>query len=292
MSYKYSALLTTICVTFMYGLALPELFPIAALTFFNYYTVDKFLITYFYQRPPLYDDKLNKTALELMKFGPIIMLIFGYYWMGNMQIFSDRVVPLVNQSIPITTDHGWYPTHDTNQALPLFIVGLTVLIGSIFDDLVVKCLKKANIMQEDEEYVVDEKLGTYFQCISVWDRKAWLAQEVHSSQDLGISTMGKWTMEMLRTAHTGSNRVVNAPNYEVLASTKYQTQFQFTPIERCDTPEELAVSDTILKVLYMGYTRDGYTEFDFKKAHASVKKRVNKFRKKKAVEDAVEDAEA
>lgn len=114
MSYKYSALLTTICVTFMYGLALPELFPIAALTFFNYYTVDKFLITYFYQKPPLYDDKLNKTALELMKFGPIIMLIFGYYWMGNMQIFTARVVPLVNQSIPLVTDHGWYPTHDTN----------------------------------------------------------------------------------------------------------------------------------------------------------------------------------
>lgn len=54
-------------------------------------------------------------------------------------------------------------------------MGLAVLIGSIFDDLVVKCLKKANIMQEDEEFVVDEKLGTYFQCISVWDRKAWLA---------------------------------------------------------------------------------------------------------------------
>lgn len=33
--------------------------------------------------------------------------------------------------------------------------------------------------------------------------------------------MGKWTMEMLRTAHTGANRVVNAPNYEVLASNKY-----------------------------------------------------------------------
>jgi len=48
MHFKYSAILTTICVTFMYGIALPELFPIAAFTFFNYYIVEKFLITYYY----------------------------------------------------------------------------------------------------------------------------------------------------------------------------------------------------------------------------------------------------
>jgi hypothetical protein len=84
MSYKYSALLTTVCVTFMYGVALPELFPIAAFTYFNYYVVEKFLITYWYQRPPVYDDKLNKTALELMGAAPILMLFFGYWCLGNM----------------------------------------------------------------------------------------------------------------------------------------------------------------------------------------------------------------
>lgn len=288
MSYKYSALLTTVCVTFMYGIALPELFPIASLTFFNYYVVDKFLITYFYQRPPLYDDKLNKTALELMKFGPMLMLFFGYWCMGNMQIFSTQVVPLMNQSIPLQTDHSWYPTSATNQALPLFLVGCAVLVGAIFDDLLIDCLKKAKVMEEEEEYVVDEQLGTYFECISVWDRKSWLAQEVHSMQDLGISTMGKWTMEQLRTAQTGFKVLKNAPNYEVLANDKYQTQFAFTPIERCDTPEELAVSDTIMKVLYMGYTRDGYTDFDFKKAHATVNNKVRKFRKNQEDNDTMD----
>lgn len=48
MSYKYSALMNTVCVTFMYGCALPELFPIASITFFLYYICDKFLITYYY----------------------------------------------------------------------------------------------------------------------------------------------------------------------------------------------------------------------------------------------------
>lgn len=34
----------------------------------------------------------------------------------------------------------------------------------------------------------------------------------------------------------------------------------------CDTPEEMAVSNTILQVLYMGYTLKEHQGFDFNKA--------------------------
>lgn len=79
-------------------------------------------------------------------------------------------------------------------------------------------MKKASLYEEEQEYIVDEKLGTYFECMSVWDRKSWLANEVHGSQDLGICTMGKWTMEQLRTAHSGTKVLKNAVNYEILSS--------------------------------------------------------------------------
>jgi len=68
----------------MYGLALPELFPIAAFTFFNYYVTDKYLITYFYRKPPLYDEKLNNAMLHTMKFAPLLMFFFGWWCMGNL----------------------------------------------------------------------------------------------------------------------------------------------------------------------------------------------------------------
>ena len=48
MSYRYSSILVTASVCMMYGVALPIMFPIAAFTYFNYYVVDKVLITYFY----------------------------------------------------------------------------------------------------------------------------------------------------------------------------------------------------------------------------------------------------
>lgn len=71
----------------MYGMAIPELFPIAAFTFFNYYVFDRLLIPYYYRMPPTYDDKLNQATLDTMKYAPLLLLFFGYWCMGNMQIF-------------------------------------------------------------------------------------------------------------------------------------------------------------------------------------------------------------
>jgi hypothetical protein len=43
-------------------------------------------------------------------------------------------------------------------------------------------MRKMKMMDaEEDEFVVDEKLGTYFECISMWDRKQWLATELHAS---------------------------------------------------------------------------------------------------------------
>lgn len=102
---------------------------------------------------------------------------------------------------------------------------MCVLLGIIFTDLFSTGLRKIGLMQLDEDTVVDEKIGEYFEAISVADRKRWYAQELHSSSTLGISTMGKWSMEKLRTA-VGSWRLIkNAPNYEILSNVKYQQSF-------------------------------------------------------------------
>lgn len=221
MSYKYSGILTTVCVTFWYGVAIPELFPIAAFTFFNYYIVDRFLITYYYRRPPIYDDKLNRAALGFMQAGPVMLLLFGYWCMGNMQIFTDNVKPLMNASVPLTTDHKAYPSHSTNQALPMFIVGLTLLIGLLFWDFVKPLFKKLGLGDEEDDIVVDEKVGSFYECVSVADRKRWYAEELHAVKDLGISSMGKYSVDSMRSAVGGWRVIKNAPNYEILSNIKY-----------------------------------------------------------------------
>ena len=83
MHFKYATILNTVYTTFMYGFALPMLFPIACFTFINLYIVERLTITYFFQRPTVYDDTLNKAALGILRWAPLPMFFFGYWIMGN-----------------------------------------------------------------------------------------------------------------------------------------------------------------------------------------------------------------
>lgn len=105
------------------------------------------------------------------------------------------------------------------------MIGCMVLLGMLCTDIFGKCMKKIHLMEEDVEFAVDEKLGSYFECISLWDRKTWLAQEVHSNQKLGISTMGQWTRDKLRTSKSHHKTLKNAVNYEVICNNDYVEKF-------------------------------------------------------------------
>ena len=105
MHFKYSSMLNNIFVTFMYGFAIPILFPICLFGIFVLYMVERYEITYVYKKPPMYDDKLNNAALSIMKWAPFTMILFGYWLMGNKQIFSNIVNPIDAKNLPIETDH-------------------------------------------------------------------------------------------------------------------------------------------------------------------------------------------
>ena len=197
MHFKYAAMLNTIWVTFMFGLALPLLFPIAAFTFINYYFVERILLTYYYQKPPMYDEKLNKIALAWLKFAPLLMMAFGYWTMGNRQIFSNVIVPLEFTSSTLETDH--YGDPNAGPELPLFVIGciLTVYFF-IWHPIKYFCKSRGNCMDHDDNDV-DEHLGTYYQCLSLYDRKRWLAEELYNRNKLGISTMSEITLEKIST---------------------------------------------------------------------------------------------
>lgn len=132
MAYRYSAILVTSWICLMYGVCMPIMFPIGALTYMNYYIADRFLVAYYFRRPPVYDEKLQRMSLTMMKYAPILMFFFGYWCLGNMQIFSNTIEPLVNTGVPLTTEHTWLPAG--NQALPLFIMGFVCMVSFLFDD--------------------------------------------------------------------------------------------------------------------------------------------------------------
>ncbi len=108
MHFKYSAMLNVTFVTFMYGLAIPLLFPIAMTYFIVLFVMEKLLITYFFKKPPMFDEKLNESAIGTLKWAPVFMMIFGYWMFGNRQIFENTVIERQYKSDPISTDHKGY----------------------------------------------------------------------------------------------------------------------------------------------------------------------------------------
>lgn len=76
---KYSSILTITYIAMLYGAGMPILFPIAAISLFVLFLVEKWAIYYIYKAPPAYDEKLSNKALGVLKLAPLLLLSFGYW---------------------------------------------------------------------------------------------------------------------------------------------------------------------------------------------------------------------
>jgi hypothetical protein len=81
--YKYSGILNIVFVTMMYGMGLPILFPIAALSLLVIYCMEKMMLYFVYREPPMYDEKLNNNALSILTYAPLLFLSFGYWMLSS-----------------------------------------------------------------------------------------------------------------------------------------------------------------------------------------------------------------
>lgn len=76
-------------VAFTYGLFMPIMFPIALIGIFNMYCVERMSLAYYYRQPPMFDEKLNQRAIDLLQGAPILMFMVSYWALGNRQIFFN-----------------------------------------------------------------------------------------------------------------------------------------------------------------------------------------------------------
>jgi hypothetical protein len=85
--FKYSGILNVTFVTMMYGIGQPVLFPIAVVSYFILFSIERVLIAYFYQMPPSFDDRMTKNALNILRWAAVFYLVFGYWQLSNQVIF-------------------------------------------------------------------------------------------------------------------------------------------------------------------------------------------------------------
>ena len=87
--FKYAFILNVVFITFFYGAIMPILFPIAWVAIFILYSVERLSIFYSYQRPPMYDDTLTRSAITTMYAAPVICLLMGAWAFSNQQVFYN-----------------------------------------------------------------------------------------------------------------------------------------------------------------------------------------------------------
>jgi len=240
MHFKYSSILTQVYISFMFGLFIPVLFPIAALGIANMYIVEKAGLLYYYRKPPMYDDKLQREALEVMKNAPIAMFVMGYWALGNAQIFFGKKSDLRHNNQVTDPLHDLFSTGDgLNQTHMIFAVLLAFAAKKFFHDFlfgcVKTCLQQCGFFRDEdvEGKDVEENIGSFWESLTGDDQKIWYANEVYGRSQYGISSVNDEALERLRKTdrrkvkqekHT-KKYIQGDSRYDILSNYKYQEQF-------------------------------------------------------------------
>ena len=77
---------------------MPILFPITLFTLVNMYVAERFLFAYYYRKPPVFGGSMNDGALKILTYAPWFMIAFGYWQLGNRQIFFNEINPKITKS--------------------------------------------------------------------------------------------------------------------------------------------------------------------------------------------------
>jgi hypothetical protein len=104
LNYKYTQVLVTIYVCWMYAISMPLLPVLGALSCYITYWVDKFLFCNYYRTPPMYSDSMSKTSTSLLGYLVILHLVMSLWMMGCEEIFQGE--PLSGQKHPTQLGYG------------------------------------------------------------------------------------------------------------------------------------------------------------------------------------------
>jgi len=159
----------------------------------------------------------------------------------------------------VVTDHDAAP--QSGPELPLFIFSIFFFVWIFLARWGKMCMVKCRLMSPWEEPEVNEKLGTYFECVPAFARKCQLAQELYSRNKLNIKTIEDGNLDNLRT-EIGKKKIITGPStYNMQDDQRYLASFSYVPVELRDLPEEEDISDPITQMLFMGFLRKDTNPF-------------------------------
>jgi len=196
-------------VTFLFGIGLPILFPVAAGAYTVLFLCEKTMIYYSYRMPPTYDDKLNKGILSLMTWAPALLLSFGFWMLSNKQLVSNsNVYEFTYTDDTEITGHDWTEVftsdaYATNPAMPLLVIFWIVFSVTLFRNSIWGLITKAFKFMRVGELELDEGLPNYFNTLDEHDRNWSLKEEENCKELMKFNIINKETHEKLLKTKSG-----------------------------------------------------------------------------------------
>lgn len=295
--FKYSSVLNITFVTMMYGLGLPVLFPIASISILTLYCMEKLMLHYSYREPPMYDESLNKNALAILTWAPLLFLSFGFWMLSSNQLISnDFITPILKTSDGKTAQHyissvfteGAFSTH--SPAMPLLVMFWVILILVLFRNFLYKALITVIPALHIGNFEVDEGLDNYFNTLDDNDRNWSLKEEENARNVLQMRILDDETMQKLSSTKLGKTHMAGTHSYDILANELYLDDFQYFSPSKPDRNEyikdddedednDAAQSDLVKMVLNLAFMpRDRGQNFTFDKSFYGAKQTHDHFK--------------
>ena len=230
--FKYSAILNITFVTFMYGVGLPILFPIASASLLVLYIVEKAMIQYSYRQPPMYDERLNTNVLAIMTYAPLLFLSFGYWMLSSKQLLYNEVYEFGNKADvpktgPVWTEVFTSAAYGANPAMPLLVMFWFLLIGIVFRDFLYRRVARWIPSIKVGELEIDEDLDNYFNTLDDHDRNWSIKEEENARETLKMKILDDETLTKLRATKMEKSHMKGVHCYDILANPLYLDDFQY-----------------------------------------------------------------
>ena len=268
MYFKYSNVMNLVFAAFTHGAALPILFPVTWFGILNNYFTERILLAYYYRTPPMFDNKLDRAALRLLRFAPIFGLLMSYWYLGNRQIFfneSGLLAEAFGEMLGIR--HPVFPVFDKPDhtlilLLALLCIALDLLLsfagrGAGLWAIVRRllpccgCARGAAKIERAIKFKTNEDLGNFFECLSGIQQMRWFAQEHYNRKFLGIKQLDDGALEKLRTSKQKKKMILNLCDFDIMKNERYTDSFLYTTLDRRFEADD---SDIVARILLLNET--------------------------------------
>lgn len=129
--FRYASIMTMVFLSFMYGMAIPILFPVTLFGITSIYVNERVLLAYSYKKPPPLDEDLELRSYKFLKFAPLLMFLIGYWSLSNQQVFYNVVSERKYSWTEPDPQHGILPK-ELDATLILFVMVIYLTLDVLY----------------------------------------------------------------------------------------------------------------------------------------------------------------